>query len=191
MRPGVVHRLDKDTSGVLVMAKNDAAHHSLSTQFQDRSVEKAYLAVVSGRMPEREGRIESSIGRDPVTRIKMKGGKSEGRRAITQWKELEVFPGASLLELKPLTGRTHQIRVHLSEMNHPVVGDKLYSKGGLNRIENTRVRAALAALKRHALHAYRLTLSHPITGERMIFESPLPADMQHVLEELRVGATNT
>ena len=192
MRPGVVHRLDKDTSGVLVMAKNDLAHQSLSTQFHDRTVEKTYLAIVLGKMPEREGSIESSIGRDPVSRIKMRGKASEGRQAMTQWKELKVFPGASLLELKPRTGRTHQIRVHLSGTGHPVVGDKLYgSKSSLKTISNLRARTALAGLQRQALHAHRLTFSHPKTGEKMTFESPLPDDMRSVLEELGIAAANS
>jgi len=192
MRPGVVHRLDKDTSGILVMAKNDAAHQSLSKQFQDRTVVKAYLAIVLGRMPERVGSIESSIGRDPVSRIKMRGAMSRGRTAVTHWKEIEAFPGASLLELRPLTGRTHQIRVHLSEMKHPVVADKLYgSKTGLKNISDTRTRAAMANMKRHALHAHRLTITHPTTGEKMTFESPLPQDMRRTIEELRIAATKT
>ena len=192
MRPGVVHRLDKDTSGLLVIAKNDAAHQSLSKQFHDRTVEKSYLAIVHGRMPTQEGRIESAIGRDPASRIKMRGALNHGRNAVTQWKEIEAFPGASLLELKPLTGRTHQIRVHLSEMKHPVVADKLYgSKAGLKNISDTRARAALANMKRQALHAHRLTVTHPATGEKMTFESPLPDDMQRTIEELRSAATKT
>ncbi len=192
LRPGVVHRLDKDTSGVLIMAKNDVAHNSITKQFQDRSVEKIYLAIVLGRMPEPEGKIEKPIGRHPVRRTKMHGSTPNGRLAVTQWKELEVFPGASLLELNLLTGRTHQIRVHLSEAGRPVVGDKLYgTKKRLKTIPDMAVRAALIDIKRQALHAHKLAVEHPTTGERMTFTSPLPDDMRRAVEALRYAASKT
>lgn len=184
-RPGVVHRLDKDTSGVIAMAKNDAAHLSLSKQFHDRTVEKIYLAIILGKMPKPSGTIDSSIARNPKMRTKMKGGAADGRKAATEWKVIEAFDGASLISLKPLTGRTHQIRVHLSEMGRPVAGDKTYGdKNRIKSISNTSVRAALSKLDRQALHAHRLTVNHPRTGERMIFISPLPDDMKTVLEEI-------
>jgi len=185
-RPGVVHRLDKETSGVLLVAKTDDAHRAMAAQFKNREVEKTYLALVSGSMDGEEGEIESAIGRHPVKRIRMKGHVEEGRYALTKWKVVERFPGATLLEVKPYTGRTHQIRVHLSEAGHPVVGDKMYSsQKRIKRIHNMKVRAALLGLKRHALHAHRLSFRHPASGEWLTLESPMPYDMRRAAEALR------
>lgn len=186
LRPGVVHRLDKETSGVLVMAKNNEAHLKLADQFRNRTVQKVYLALIIGRMPKSEGEISAVIGRHPHHRIKMKANAPVGREAITQWKEIEVYPGASLLEVHPRTGRTHQIRVHLSEMGHPIVGDKMYgTKKRARGIQNERVRYALLNMKRQALHAHKLTIEHPKTRETMTFVSELPDDMRRLIEVLR------
>lgn len=186
LRPGIVHRLDKETSGVLVIAKNNEAHLNLSDQFRNRTVQKNYLAVIIGRMPKPEGEIVSTIGRHPHHRIKMKANASVGREAVTYWKEIESYPGASLLEVHPRTGRTHQIRVHLSEMGHPVVGDKMYgTKKRARGIQNERVKYALLNMKRHALHAHKLTLEHPRKRETMTFVSDLPDDMRRLIEVLR------
>ncbi len=185
-RPGVVHRLDKETSGVLLMAKTDDAHRNIAEQFRNRKVEKTYLALVSGSFENDEGRIESAIERHPVKRTKMKGYAEEGRYALTEWKVVERFPGATLLEVKPHTGRTHQIRVHLSEAGRPVVGDKMYSsQKRIKQIHNMKVRAALLNLKRHALHAHRLSFEHPFSGEWMTVESPMSYDMRRAVEALR------
>lgn len=186
LRPGVVHRLDKETSGVLVMAKNNEAHLNLADQFRNRTVQKVYLAVIVGRMPKPEGEIVSVIGRHPHHRIKMKANAAVGREALTYWKEIETYSGASLLEVFPRTGRTHQIRVHLSEIGHPVVGDKMYgSKKRARGIQNERVKYALLNMKRHALHSHKLTIEHPRTKESMTFVSKLPDDMERLIEVLR------
>jgi len=130
LRPGIVHRLDKDTSGVMVVAKNDGAFHDLTNQFKNRTVKKVYLAIVFGRMSQDEGSIESAIGRHPTQRKRMSTRAKRGREAITRWKKLEGFDGCTLLEIFPQTGRTHQIRVHLSSIGHPVLGDPLYGRTG-------------------------------------------------------------
>lgn len=185
-RPGVVHRLDKETSGALLMAKTDDAHRKMAEQFRNRRVEKTYMALVLGAVDEEEGKIESAIERHPVKRTKMKGYAEGGRYALTEWRVVERFPGATLLEVKPYTGRTHQIRVHFSEAGHPVVGDKMYSsQKRIKQIHNMKVRAALLNLKRHALHAHRLSFEHPTSGERMTVESPVPYDMRRAVEALR------
>jgi 23S rRNA pseudouridine1911/1915/1917 synthase len=186
LRPGIVHRLDKDTSGVMVVAKNDEAFHDLTKQFKNRSVKKVYLAVVYGRMNRDEGSIESAIGRHPTQRKRMSTQTKRGREAITRWKRLEGFDGCSLLEIFPQTGRTHQIRVHLSSIGHPVLGDPLYGrKGRPGAIHDSALRECAKRINRQALHAQRLEFTHPRTGERVQFVSPIPQDMKDVLECLR------
>lgn len=185
IKPGIVHRLDKLTSGVMVAAKNDQAHHALAEQFKVHSIDRKYLAVVFGEMRLLSGTIETVIGRNPKHRLKMTGMAGRGRRAVTRYRVLGRSNGFSLVELTLETGRTHQIRVQLSEKNHPVAGDALYGKGrtipdGLSQEQ----RAALRRLRRQALHAFRLGITHPATGERMVFESPLPEDMLTVAESL-------
>ncbi len=175
LRPGIVHRLDKDTSGLMVVAKSDAAHLHLVSLFQSRRVEKWYLALVHGVPEPPSGRIKVPIGRHPVHRQRMLAGAPRGREAETFFRVREVFRRASLLEVRPLTGRTHQIRVHLSYLGHPVVGDPLY--GGRRP---TGPRAG-----RQMLHAWRLGFEHPLTGEKLFFEAPLPRDFEELLEELR------
>jgi len=165
-RPGIVHRLDKETSGLLVVAKTDAALRSLSAQFKDRRIEKEYVALVRGRVKDLRGSISSPIGRHKVHRKKMSA--DAGREALTYYEVVERFAGYCYLRLFPKTGRTHQIRVHLASIGHPVLGDKLY--GGKSP-------ARLRKISRHALHARKLKLRHPSSSRLMVFDSPLPEDM--------------
>jgi 23S rRNA pseudouridine1911/1915/1917 synthase len=180
-RPGIVHRLDRGTSGVMVIAKHDLAHQALSRQFHDRTVSKEYVALVWGE-PAGLGRIEQPIGRDPRHRQKMSSRAPRGRTAVTTITNMDRLGGVALVRLTIGTGRTHQIRVHLSEAGHPIVGDELY--GGVRR----RVPPALSPitrLTRPFLHAARLTFAHPADGRMLSFEAPLPADLASVLESLR------
>lgn len=183
-RAGIVHRLDKDTSGIMMVCKTDAAHWKLAKDFEERRVRKDYTALVCGVPPER-GRIEAPIFRHPSNRKKM-AVVSTGRRAVTEYSVVQRWLKFALLNVDLLTGRTHQIRVHLSYVHHPVVGDELY--GGLHRAlssaPNDDVRAAIETLSGQALHAARLGFAHPITEEQLNFEAPLPDDMQRVLDAL-------
>jgi 23S rRNA pseudouridine1911/1915/1917 synthase len=186
LRPGIVHRLDKDTSGVMVVAKNDDAYHHLARQFKDRTVGKVYLAIVYGKFVEDEGLIDSAIGRHPSERKRMSTRVKKGRMAITHWKKIEELDGFTLLEIFPQTGRTHQIRVHLSSTGHPLLGDPLYGrKGRPKTIHDPVLRECVKRMNRQALHAKRLEFTHPQTGERVQFVSPIPQDMKEVLEGLR------
>ncbi len=180
LRPGIVHRLDRGTSGVMVAAKNDRAHQELSRQFADREVEKEYVALVWG-VVQQGRRIEDAIGRDPVNRQKMSTRARRARTAVTRVTWARHFPGVSLLKLAISTGRTHQIRVHLNAIGHPVVGDSVY--GGLHRRVPHQLRAVLR-LERPFLHAARLVFTHPTDGRRVEFDSPLPPDLQSVLDAL-------
>ncbi len=183
LRPGIVHRLDKDTSGVLVVAKNDFTHLTLSRQFKERSVNKRYIALVKGKILKEEGRIEAPIGRHPVKRKKMAAGVKRARGAITSYKVLERFKDLTLVEATPETGRTHQIRVHLSHIGHPIVGDLKYGKR--LRTANSELRTVSADLKGQLLHAQTLGFVHPRTKEYMEFNAPLPEDMERVIRLLR------
>jgi len=184
MRPGIVHRLDKGTSGLMVIAKSDEAHRHLSEQFKRRLVSKHYTALVHGNVRQDEGLVDAPVGRHPVERKKMSTASRRGKAALTRWRVLERFGAVTLLEAKIETGRTHQIRVHLSALGHPVVGDSVY--GGSKRIvESPALRAVLKKLSRQALHAGRLSFAHPVTGKEMTFESPLPEDMAEVTRFLR------
>ena len=180
LRPGIVHRLDKNTSGLMVVAKNDEAHQGLTEQFKSGMIDKTYLALVRGRLRDRSGRLDSAIGRHPVNRKKMSTRSRNGRSAITEWQVVEELRGASLLSLKIRTGRTHQIRVHMSSLGHPVLGDSLYRGPTEFRVGHTVI-----PIRRQMLHAACLQFTHPITGEKMKWESKLPADMASVLERLR------
>jgi 23S rRNA pseudouridine1911/1915/1917 synthase len=180
-RPGIVHRLDRGTSGVLVVAKNDQAHRALSKQFQDRQVVKEYLALVWGTVSAGTS-LSRPIGRDPRQRQKMSSRARKARPALTTVLEAEPLGGVTLVRVAIATGRTHQIRVHLSEAGHPVAGDALY--GGGRRSVPPRL-AALGRLARPFLHAARLTFTHPRTGERVEVEAPLPADLRGILDALR------
>ena len=189
LRPGIVHRLDKDTSGVMVVAKEEEAFHHLTKQFRNRTVEKVYLAIVYGRFGQNEGLIDSAIGRHPSERKRMSTRTKRGREAITRWKKVEEFDSCTLLEIFPRTGRTHQIRVHLSSIGHPVLGDPLYGrKGRPGAIHDPVLKECVKRLNRQALHARRLGFTHPRTEERMQFVSPLPQDMKEALEWLRSKA---
>jgi 23S rRNA pseudouridine1911/1915/1917 synthase len=193
-RPGIVHRLDKDTTGVMVAAKNDRAHKKLAAQFADHGrtgpLERGYLAFCWGVPAHPHGVVEKPIDRHPHARDKM-AVRAGGREAITHWRVLERYaaidgrPIVSLVECRLETGRTHQIRVHLASIGHPLLGDDVYGPGFKTKMALLAepARAALATLERQALHAYLLTIEHPTTGERLVFRTPLPAD----LESLRVS----
>jgi 23S rRNA pseudouridine1911/1915/1917 synthase len=188
-RLGLVHRLDKDTSGCLVVARTEGALADLQAQFQGRTVEKTYLALVHGRAPD-EGRLETPYGRHPRDRTRYTG-RSGSRQAVTAWRVRERFGGrATLLEVELHTGRTHQIRVHLSEAGHPIVADATY--GGTRREARLPpgdpLRAAALALGRQALHAWRLSFRHPRSKRLRRFEAPVPADLARAIDLLRGGA---
>jgi 23S rRNA pseudouridine1911/1915/1917 synthase len=168
-RPGIVHRLDKDTSGCLVVATNDEAHRSLSAQFAGRIVEKVYLAIVSGRLKKREGAIEAAIARHPVHRQRMTAVTLRGRTARTEYSVEREGNRASLVECRIHSGRTHQIRVHFHHLGHPVMGDKVYGAKGVKEFP------------RQMLHAWKLAFKHPRTGEWECFEAPLPDDFKAAL----------
>jgi len=179
LRPGIVHRLDKETSGVLVVARHDAAHQSLARQFHDREVEKIYWTLVHGRMEQITGRITAPIARDPIRRTRMTARTGHGRSALTEYKILEQFNLFSYLEVKIGSGRTHQIRVHLSSLKHPVLGDRLY--GAPAEIPG------VPALDRFFLHAHSLQFRSPSTGETIRVESPLPPELLELLAAVRTS----
>lgn len=192
IRPGIVHRLDKDTSGTMVVAKNAGAHARLARQFKARTIKKKYLALVYGELQSDEGLLKLPIGRHPIHRKRMSTTTRKGRLAETSWRIREKFKGITLLELTLKTGRTHQIRVHCTAMGHPIVGDQIYrSRKWLKDIdrlfsgESSSLAAQLKAASRQMLHAWQLGLTHPHTGEFMTFESPIPADMETVIDKLR------
>ena len=189
LRPGIVHRLDRGTSGLLVVAKDDATHRALAAQFATRGVEKEYIALVLGVPAPRQGEIDKPIGRHPVHRKRM-AVRPGGREARSSYRVLEAFDGAALLRVTIHTGRTHQIRVHLSSIGHPVAGDDTY--GGARTPDGRRAsaRQALTGLRRPALHAARLAFDHPRDARRLSFESPLPPDIEGVLAVLRATASD-
>jgi 23S rRNA pseudouridine1911/1915/1917 synthase len=171
MRPGIVHRLDRDTSGIILVAKNDAAHNALARQLKERTIEKVYIALVEGTPKPAEGAIDAPIARDRAQRQRM-AVASGGREAVTGYRVIERFRGYSLLEARPKTGRTHQIRVHLAAIGHPIVGDRVYGK-----------RSPL--VDRQFLHALRITFDHPRTHARTTLEAPLPPDLESTISKLR------
>lgn len=188
-RPGIVHRLDRGTSGVIVVAKNRPAHHALSKQFERRTVDKEYRAVVNGCPDHEEGFVELPLGRSRANPLKMAVREDLGRPASTRFRVLERYPGFSYLSVEIFTGRTHQIRVHLAHERHPLVGDPLYGGGPgsvtrsfLAREEPREGEQPLVA--RPALHSFRLTIDHPVLHERMCFSAPIPQDMARLLEAL-------
>ncbi len=179
-RPGIVHRLDRDTSGVLLVARTAAALEALAKQFRSRSIDKRYLAIVRGSLKPASGMIDRPIGRHPRERQRMSVRSRRGRAAVTHWTVLERLPGATLVRLRPETGRTHQLRVHLAALGHPILGDRVYG-----------VRRAVAAggptYARQALHAAEIGFAHPASGERIVVRAPLPADLETILAALRQG----
>ena len=180
LRPGIVHRLDRGTSGLMVVAKHDAAHQELSRQFADREVEKEYIALVWGVVHAGK-RIDAPIGRDPQQRQKMSTRARRARSAVTRVTWSRHFPGVSLIKVAIATGRTHQIRVHLNAIGHPIVGDSLY--GGVHRRTNADLRA-VQRLERPFLHSARLSFTHPGDGRRVDFDAPLPPDLQAVIDDI-------
>ena len=182
-RPGIVHRIDKDTSGLLVIAKHDKAHEGLAKQFATHSIDRRYLAIVSGVPRQSEGTVDAPLARSPQNRKKIAivpAGK--GKRAVTHWKRLELLNDAALVECRLETGRTHQVRVHMASIGHPLVGDPVYGRG------KTAHRKLLNQLdfKRQALHAVHLGFIHPVTKGRLSFDSALPSDMQELFTALGV-----
>jgi 23S rRNA pseudouridine1911/1915/1917 synthase len=173
-RPGIVHRLDKDTSGCLVVAKNDEAHRALSDQFAERTVEKIYLALAAGKMRRTMGTIDASIGRHPVDRQRMSVQSSRGRAAKTEYRVLRSSSEASLVECKLHTGRTHQIRVHLHHLGHPVLGDKVYGAKVARKFP------------RQMLHAWKLAFTHPHADKRLNFEAKMPEDFSEAMKSLHL-----
>jgi 23S rRNA pseudouridine1911/1915/1917 synthase len=174
LRPGIVHRLDRFTSGVLLVAKNDFAHQSLAGQFAGRQVEKTYLALVHGNVKQDKGRIEKPIARDPVHRTRMTSRLAAGRAAWSEYSVLQRLEGFTLLAERIGTGRTHQIRVHLASIGHPVAGDPVYGPKNVRLHKDGQL-----------LHAGELSFIHPATGERVTFNAPLPAYFESVLQKLR------
>lgn len=173
-RPGIVHRLDKDTSGLIVVARNEHARRDLQRQFRKRKVEKAYLALVEGAVETKRGKIDAPIGRDPRRRKRMAVVRRGGRQALTEYRVLEYLGDHTLLEIRPVTGRTHQVRVHLAFIGHPVVGDTVYG-----------YRKQRLGLKRQFLHAQRLGFHLPSSGEYVTLSAELPSELSEVLERLR------
>ena len=174
LRPGIVHRLDKDTSGVMIAAKNDAAHRSLAEQIQQKTAKRVYWAILTGNIAEAEGVIHGAIGRNPKDRQKMAVVRENGKDATTNFRVLERFGAYTLVECRLMTGRTHQIRVHMAYIGHSVVGDPKYG-----------AKKCAFSIEGQALHSKTLMFTHPRTGERMEFEAPLPEDMQMILDDLR------
>jgi 23S rRNA pseudouridine1911/1915/1917 synthase len=184
-RPGLVHRLDKDTSGLMVIAKTALAHESLVRQFQARQVEKTYVALVWGRFHLKAGEIVKDIGRHPSERRKMSVHARRGKPAATRWQVLKEFaPPLTLVQLQPQTGRTHQIRVHLASLGHPVVGDAAYGGGTARFKDQPLLQGIRPLVTRQLLHAQALGFTHPRTGEALAFEAPLPEDFQAVVDKL-------
>jgi 23S rRNA pseudouridine1911/1915/1917 synthase len=182
-RPGIVHRIDKDTSGLLVVAKTDVAHEGLARQFAARSIDRRYLAIVSGVPKASEGKIDAPLARSATNRKKIAIVEgSRGKRAVTHWKRLEVLSDAALVECRLETGRTHQVRVHMASIGHPLLGDPVYGRAGKTHGKLLRE----LQFHRQALHAAELGFTHPVTKRRLSFSSPMPADMQELFNALGV-----
>lgn len=182
-RPGIVHRIDKDTSGLLVVAKSDKAHEGLARQFKDHSIDRLYAAIVYGIPAPGSGTVDARIGRSDADRKKMAVHREgRGKHAVTHYRVMERLRGAAMVECRLETGRTHQVRVHMAHLGHPLIGDPVYGRDrkGFKSILET------LGFKRQALHAKRLGFIHPVTEEPLAFDSPLPADMQELLSELHV-----
>ena len=189
-RPGIVHRLDKDTSGILVVAKTDVVHRGLSTQFERHSITRQYVAVVCGTPAEAAGTIDARIARSRRDRRRMTTVETGGRHAVTHYEVLERYPQFARVQLTLETGRLHQIRVHLQHIGHPVAGDAVYGgeQRALNDADSSEVKQALAKLKRQALHARTLGFENPVTDQHLTFSAPMPTDMQRLIDALRKEA---
>jgi 23S rRNA pseudouridine1911/1915/1917 synthase len=183
LRPGIVHRLDRDTSGLLVVAKTESALEHLSDQFRDRTVFKSYVALVHGRVNTDSGRIDQPLARDPANRTRMAVVRG-GRGALSLYRVRQRFDRFTLLDVELKTGRTHQIRVHLAWLKHPVVGDETYGGGRDNTIQDAKLRARVRNLGRHFLHAEKLAFTHPQTNERVEFSTQLPAELTDLLAQI-------
>lgn len=199
IRPGIVHRLDKDTSGVMVVAKSALSLNHLASQFKLHKVEKTYTAIVYGDVPAQRGIIDLAIGRHPIDRKRMRAidqtkaasaGKGKIRDAVTQWRVVDRFSAATVLALYPKTGRTHQLRVHCTAIGHPIVGDPTYGsyKAPMQPASQRSMHEKLGKVKRQMLHARRLRFTHPATAKRLTFEVPFPSDMARLIDELRTDA---
>lgn len=189
LRPGIVHRLDKETSGLIVAAKSDEAHRKLSSQFEKHDVHKKYVALVWGDVKGASGEIVLPVGRHPVDRKKMSTKSRHGKDALTLWKVRERYGTATLLDIEIKTGRTHQIRVHLSERGYPVIGDAVYGNASkLQTIKNAALKTEIKSLQRQALHAAQLSFVHPQSGERIVFTAPLPEDLKNLCALFRSAA---
>jgi 23S rRNA pseudouridine1911/1915/1917 synthase len=182
-RPGIVHRIDKDTSGLLVVAKTDVAHEGLAKQFAAHSINRRYLAIVNGVPRPTEGKVDAPLARSAANRKKIAIVEgSRGKRAVTHWRRLEVLKDAALVECRLETGRTHQVRVHMASMGHPLLGDPVYGRSGKNHGKLLKE----LGFHRQALHAAELGLTHPVTKHRLSFTSPMPPDMQELFNALGV-----
>ena len=189
LRPGIVHRLDKETSGLIVAAKSDEAHRKLSAQFEKHDVHKKYIALVWGDVRGQSGEIVLPVGRHPVDRKKMSTKSRHGKDALTLWKVRERYATATLLDIEIKTGRTHQIRVHLTERGYPVVGDAVYGNASrLQTIKDAALKARIKSIGRQVLHAAQLSFIHPQSNERMVFTAPLPPDLENLLTLFRAAA---
>ncbi len=177
LRPGIVHRLDKDTSGVMVIVKNERAMQAITEQFRERDVKKEYVAVVWGHPAPPSGTIDTSIGRHPTQRKKMTVDPPQGRRAVSHYQTVEILGDCAYVRINIDTGRTHQIRVHMAHLGYPVLGDSLYGRSVKNRVP--------VPIPRHMLHAHRLCFTHPSTNQSLEFCAPLPDDMRRVIQALR------
>jgi len=181
LRPGIVHRLDKETSGTIVIAKDDLSYHDLVRQFKEREIEKHYLALLSGSLKEKKGEIKAAIGRSLSDRKKMSTKTKKGKVALTQFEVIERFESATMAKVRIITGRTHQIRVHFASIGHPVLGDKTYGKKTSIRIGNITI-----SFRRQMLHAHTIKLRHPANGDIMEFTAPVPEDMEKAVEVLKM-----
>jgi 23S rRNA pseudouridine1911/1915/1917 synthase len=191
IRPGIVHRIDKDTSGILVVAKNDHAHQALAHQFKQHSIKRVYVALVYGSPKGDKGSIETAIGRHPSDRKKMSGAARRGRHAITHWRVTERYQGITMMRITLETGRTHQIRVHLSEAGYPLLGDSVYGGGGrLAGVRDPVLRKLIKGLGRQALHAGTLGIIHPSTGVYLEINADIPDDMTRIMEYLEQTGRN-
>jgi 23S rRNA pseudouridine1911/1915/1917 synthase len=182
-RVGIVHRLDKDTSGLIVVAKSDMIHEALSEQFRERQVYKSYVALVHGAIEKASGMIEAPIGRNKHNRLRMKISPS-GRSAVSMWKVRKRYNKFTLVDVEIKTGRTHQIRVHMAYLNHPVVGDEIYNEGRDKTIADSDVKNAIQSMNRFFLHAEKLSFTHPKTGEQLSFTSEMPAELVELLKAI-------